>query len=103
MITVTTDAAVQLKQIMENQSLTDVSVRVFARGQCGCGKIHFGMGFDDKVATEDQAMESEGVKLLFDEKVAPSLTEATIDFIETEAGQGFTINTPNAPGCSCGQ
>ncbi len=99
---VTETAASQFKQIMDNQNLTDVNVRVYMKGQCSCGKVHYGMGFDDKVADDDQTFEAEGVKFVLDGTVAPTLDAATIDFVENESMRGFSITDPNAQGCSCG-
>ncbi len=98
---VTESAAGQLKLIMENQNLEDVGVRVFVRSQCGCGAVHYGMGFDDAVSEDDEVMNEGGVKFLVAHSAAEGLSGATIDYVETEESQGFAINNPNVKGCGC--
>ena len=102
MFTVTEEAAIQLKGIIQEQELSDVGVRVFVRHQCGCGAVNYGMGFDDSVSAEDDVVNHEGVKFVFDRQAAGTLDGATIDFVETETSKGFAISNPNAGGCGCG-
>ena len=103
-MTVTEIAASQLKEIMKNQSLAEaeIGVRVFVKGQCGCGKVHYGMGFDDSSSEDDEVSDHEGVKFLVDKTAAPTLEGVTIDYVETEMSRGFSISNPNAQGCNCG-
>lgn len=103
MLTITDIAATQFKEVMRSQKMEDASIRVFIRGQCGCGAVHYGMGFDDSVGEADEVFDKDGVKFLVDKDAAPTLDGATIDYVETEMSRGFTINNPNAEsGCSCG-
>ena len=102
MITVTENAASQLKEIMKSQDLSEVGVRVFIRHQCGCGAINYGMGFDDSVGEEDRVFDHDGVKFVVDNQAAPALEGSTIDYVETAMNRGFAISNPNAKGCGCG-
>lgn len=102
MVTVTDLAVTQFKEIMRSQEMDQAAIRVFIRGQCGCGKVHYGMGFDDNRADVDEAFAQDGVQFLMEKEVAESLDGATIDFVETEMSRGFTIDNPNAQGCNCG-
>ena len=102
LFTVTEEAAVQLKGIMEQQELSDIGVRVFVRHQCGCGAVNYGMGFDDSSNDEDEVYEHAGVKFLVDRGALGTLEGATIDFVETEMSKGFSISNPNSSGCGCG-
>jgi iron-sulfur cluster assembly protein len=102
MVTVTESAVTQLRQIMEDQNMENVGVRVFVRGQCGCGAVHYGMGFDDAITEEDDVFDHNGVAIVIDREAAPKLDGATIDFIESDMRQGFAITNPNSQGCGCG-
>lgn len=102
MIKVTDTATVQFKEILQSQQMTESGIRVFISGQCGCGKIHYGMGFDGNASETDEVLDQDGIRLLLDKEVAASLEGATIDFVETPMSKGFTIDNPNAQGCSCG-
>lgn len=102
MIKVSERAGLELKNIMREQSVTEGGVRVFVRGQCGCGAAHYGMGFETEVAETDTVLEAGGIKVLLDPDAAKLMAEATIDYVETPMSKGFTIDNPNAGGCSCG-
>ncbi len=102
MFTVTEEAAFHLKEVMEDQELSDVGVRVFVRHQCGCGAVNYGMGFDDSVNEDDDVYEHAGVKFVVDKGASGTLEGATIDFVETEMSKGFSISNPNVQGCGCG-
>lgn len=102
MLTVTETAAQQFKEIMRSQNMLESGIRVFVQGQCGCGKVHYGMGFDDAPGESDEVFDQGGVKFLVDKEVATGLEGSTIDYVETEMSRGFTIDNPNAQGCNCG-
>ena len=50
----------------------------------------------------DTLVESEGLRILFDEDTASILDGATIDFLEGLERSGFTITNPNYQGGGCG-
>ena len=102
MITITDTASVQFREILRSQKMEESGIRVFVRGQCGCGKVHYGMGFDDNAGDADQVIDKNGVKFLIAGEVAEGLDGATIDYVESEMSRGFTIDNPNDQGCSCG-
>ncbi len=102
MVTVTESAVSQLRQIMENQNMENVGVRVFVRGQCGCGAVHYGMGFDDAITEQDEVFDHDGVALVVDKEAGPTLDGAIIDYVVSDMKQGFAITNPNVSGCGCG-
>ncbi len=102
MITITDTATVQFKEILRSQQMEESGIRVFVRGQCGCGKVHYGMGFDNNSGETDQVIDKDGVKFFIEKEVAEGLDGATIDYTETEMSRGFAIDNPNAQGCNCG-
>ena len=102
MVTITETAAEQFKEILRSQNMLEAGIRVFIQGQCGCGKVHYGMGFDDSPGESDQVFDQGGVKLVVDKEAVAGLEGATIDYKETEMNRGFIIDNPNAQGCNCG-
>ena len=102
MLTVTEMAGSRLKNIIQEQDIEAEGIRVFIRGRCGCGAVHYGMGFESQVDNEDQVIESYGIRVIMDQEAASELDEAQVDYVETPTSSGFTINNPNASGCACG-
>jgi iron-sulfur cluster assembly accessory protein len=46
---------------------------------------------------------SRGIEVVIDRMSLPYLANATIDYVDSIAQQGFTIDNPNAAGsCACG-
>ena len=69
----------------------------------GCSGFQYGMSFDEPKA-DDQAFESEGVKILVDPTSLAYLDGSHIDFDDGLHGKGFEIKNPNAQStCGCGK
>ena len=103
MITVSEQAATELKRLIEEQDQSEVAVRVFVSGSCGCGAAHYGMGLDTAYTAEEHLFDDEGLRLVADSESAPFLDGAEIDYRDSLMGRGFTIRNPNAGGgCGCG-
>lgn len=106
MIQVTENASTKLQSLMAEVSaereVEDLALRVFVRGQCGCGKAHYGMGLDDQVREGDRAVDVQGVMILVDAESAPLVEGAELDYVEDLMQQGFTLKNPHASGCGCG-
>jgi iron-sulfur cluster assembly protein len=103
MITMTEPATSQLKQLMEQQGLTDLGLRVFV-APGGCSGFQYGMRFEDSSMDGDEITKAEGIQVFVDEFSAQYLEGAEIDYVDSLMGGGFTVHNPNAvTGCSCGQ
>lgn len=83
----------------------DQAIRIFtAGGGCGCSGPRFGMGLDT-ASEEDAVIKIGALTFIVDPMSAPSLEDASIDYVEDVMQQGFSINAPNAAsggGCGCG-
>lgn len=106
MISVSERAAMELRAILDRAAEADPSapkaVRVFIRGQCGCGALHYGMALDKPQET-DHVVEAHGVSFVVDPESAPILEGIELDYIEEVMRRGFTIHNPNVQGgCTCG-
>jgi iron-sulfur cluster assembly protein len=102
MITVTQNAAQQLRSLLEAQAETarrGLRVQI-AKG--GCSGLHYEMTLDEKKAG-DEVVERDGVEFFIDNESAPYLHGATLDFRDGLSGVGFQIVNPNAARtCGCG-
>jgi iron-sulfur cluster insertion protein len=77
-------------------------LHLYAAGRTCCG-VRFGLALAETVAAGYTVTESEGVRLIVDPDSEPYCAGASVDYVETEEGAGFTVDSPvNAGGCSCG-
>jgi iron-sulfur cluster assembly accessory protein len=95
MITLTDQAAKQMKTIIANQGVAGKHVRVYVESGGCCGGPKYGLGFDEKQAG-DALVEQDGVTLVVDPESATQLEGAVIDFVRTSQGEGFQVKNPNA-------
>jgi iron-sulfur cluster assembly protein len=101
MITITPQAAEQIKQAAVQAGAENLPLRVAARLDID-GSIQYGMGFDDE-RDDDLSLDCEGVTVL----IAPSsqglLNGATLDFVEITPGdlRFIFINPNDTGGSSC--
>lgn len=102
MITVTQDAARQLRSLLEAQpENASKGLRVqIVKG--GCSGLHYEMALDEKKAA-DAVVQCDGVEFFIDNESAQYLRDATLDFRDGLTGVGFHIVNPNASRtCGCG-
>lgn len=105
MITVTAEAAKQIRLAAEQGGMEELVLRLAARPVTN-GGLEYGMGFDEP-HDDDMSFTSEGVEVVFEPQYGPLLTGTVIDFVEIEPGQFHFIfmnpNDPNyAPAGGCG-
>ncbi len=86
------------------------ALRISASPGC-CSGAQYGMSLAKQAEQGDWEGEFGGVKVLVDPESAPMLQGASVDYVETPEGSGFTISNPSAaprnesgcgPGCACG-
>ena len=103
MLTVTDSAAAKVKDLLEAEGDTSLSLRVAVRPG-GCSGFSYEMFFDGDVAEGDVKTELGGVSVIVDPASAPLLSGATLDYKDGLQGAGFNITNPNAQRtCGCGQ
>ncbi|HVB77399.1 MAG TPA: iron-sulfur cluster insertion protein ErpA [Candidatus Nitrosotalea sp.] len=101
-VTLTPEAAGQLKTILAKESNPQVGLRVYVSGG-GCSGLQYGMALDDVLRPGDEVVEMDGVRVLIDDFSSPYLRGSEIDFVDGLMGAGFTVHNPNAvSSCSCG-
>jgi iron-sulfur cluster assembly protein len=102
-ITLTELAASELRQLMQDQSLAEASLRVWVAGG-GCSGLSYGMALDDNPPEEgDIVTEHQGIKIVVDALSSRYLTGSVIDWNSEVLGGGFQVSNPNAVrSCGCG-
>ena len=96
MITITPQAAEQIRKSAQQADLKDVCLRLAARLD-DKGVIEYGMGFDDK-AEGDMHVASGGINVLVSPGSVELLTGATLDYVEINPGERrFIFINPNDP------
>jgi iron-sulfur cluster assembly accessory protein len=103
MITITENAAVKVKQLIEAEGEDGLALRVAVRPG-GCSGFAYEMFFDSDVASDDVTTEHGGVRVIVDASSAQLLTGAELDYKDGLDQSGFSITNPNAQRtCGCGQ
>jgi iron-sulfur cluster insertion protein len=98
----TDNAALKVKQLIEEEESDDLMLRIFVQGG-GCSGFQYGFTFDENQQDGDTIVENQGVKLLVDPMSLQYLTGAEIDYSEGLEGAQFVIRNPNATTtCGCG-
>jgi iron-sulfur cluster assembly protein len=96
MITITPQAAEQIRKAAQDAGVNDVYLRLAAR-LADKGEIEYGMGFDDK-AEGDVQFETNDIRVLVAPGCVELLTGATLDYVEINPGeQRFIFINPNDP------
>ena len=98
----TEDAAMKVKELIEEEENPELKLRVFVRGG-GCSGFQYGFTFDEEQQLDDMSVDREGVRLVIDPMSFQYLVGAKIDYRDDLEGARFIINNPNASTtCGCG-
>jgi len=96
MITLTAEAAKQVRQSAKEGNLEGLPLRIAATRNED-GSLHYGMGFDD-VKEEDTTYTSDGVDIVVSIASKGLLDGTTVDYVELEPGKPqFIFMNPNDP------
>ncbi len=102
MITLTENAAQEVKRLMEAQNLTDVRLRLGVKGG-GCSGMSYTLNFESESREQDEVFEIHGVKVAVDPKSLLYLEGTMLDFVNGLQETGFKFVNPNATkSCGCG-
>lgn len=103
-ITLTSEAAAAIDELLQDRGLEGYGLRVFVSGG-GCSGYQFGMALENNEMANDTISQIMGVKVFIDDVSLPFLEGSTVDYVTTEMGTGFKIDNPNplpASSCGCG-
>jgi iron-sulfur cluster assembly accessory protein len=95
MVEITETAASELKVLLDKEEKQDHSLRIFVAGM-GCSGIQYGLALDNEIKDEDVTVESKEIKIVMTPDIVEELSEAKIDYIDSEQGAGFVIDNPKA-------
>jgi len=102
LITLTDNASLKVKQLIEAEGDEALALRVAVRPG-GCSGYSYEMYFDKDFTPEDTLADEDGVRVVVDSASAPLLKGASLDYKDGLQGAGFAINNPNATrSCGCG-
>ena len=105
MVSLSEIAANEIKKIIKEQGLPEeqTKLKVGVKGG-GCSGFSYTLDLTEEPAGEtDEELESQGVKILVDEKSLLYLQGVEIDFKDEVMGRGFVFKNPNATStCGCG-
>ena len=98
-----TEAAVKMVQdLLEQKNVLDHGLRVFVSGG-GCSGMQYGMALEAEPRAYDNIIETSGIRVFVDPTSMMYLSGATIDYVDSLMGGGFSIENPNAASsCGCG-
>lgn len=95
-------AVSKVRELVEEEENPALKLRVYITGG-GCSGFQYGFTFEEEVAEDDTAIESDGVTVLVDPMSFQYLAGAEVDYTEGLEGSRFVINNPNAATtCGCG-
>jgi iron-sulfur cluster assembly protein len=104
-ISLTESAAKEIKTIIQDQSLPagQTKLRVGVKGG-GCSGFSYTLDLTEEQPGEgDEAIESNGVQILCNQRAYLYLNGVEIDFKDEVMGRGFVFKNPNASSsCGCG-
>ena len=101
-ILLTDQASSKVAALLAQEGRDDLSLRVAVQPG-GCSGLIYQLYFDERLLEGDAVRDFDGVEVVVDRMSVPYLAGATVDFADTIAKQGFTIDNPNASGsCACG-
>ena len=76
----------------------------FGVRKTGCSGYAYVVDIAERIATDDQVIERDGIKLVVDRKSLPFVDGTEIDFARQGLNASFVFRNPNVTGeCGCGE
>ncbi|MGM0594556.1 MAG: iron-sulfur cluster assembly protein IscA [Pseudomonadota bacterium] len=101
-VTLTEKAAERVKNFLDSRGKGE-GLRLGVRTS-GCSGMAYVLEFADDVEEDDQVFESNGVKVIIDNKSLVYLDGTEVDFAKEGLNEGFQFNNPNVKdACGCGE
>ena len=101
-INLTGSAIRKVRDLVDEEGNEALKLRVYITGG-GCSGFQYGFSFDEEVAEDDTAIETDGVTLLVDPMSFQYLVGSEVDYTEGLEGSRFIVKNPNATTtCGCG-
>ena len=98
----TSNAAKQVKHLMEQDSQDNLKLRLYITGG-GCSGFSYGFKLDDKMMETDTQIETDGISMVVDHMSIQYLEGSKVDYLKDLQGSRFVVKNPNATAtCGCG-
>ncbi len=102
-ITITDNAARQIKQMLQQRGKHSVGIRIGVRTS-GCSGLSYTMEYADEIREFEEVVEMKGVKILIDPKAIMFIIGTEMDYKSGKLESGFVFSNPNEKGrCGCGE
>ena len=103
MITITDRARAHVLDLIRENNLGDVALRLGASGG-GCAGFSYELSFERAAREGDKIYDVGDLKIAVDKLSRPFVGHTQIDYEETPYGSGFSFADPQAAStCGCGQ
>ncbi|MCC4117802.1 iron-sulfur cluster assembly protein IscA [Aromatoleum toluclasticum] len=101
-VTVSTSAAKHVSTFIAKRG-KGLGIRLGVRTS-GCSGMAYRLEFVDETHDDDVVFESNGVKVIVDQKSLAYLDGTELDFVREGLNEGFKFNNPNVKdSCGCGE
>ncbi|AYH44671.1 iron-sulfur cluster assembly protein IscA [Aromatoleum toluolicum] len=101
-VTVSTSAAKHVSNFIAKRG-KGLGIRLGVRTS-GCSGMAYRLEFVDETHDDDVVFESNGVKVIVDQKSLAYLDGTELDFVREGLNEGFKFNNPNVKdSCGCGE
>lgn len=98
MITLTAEAAEQIKKSAQQNNMQGMPLRIAAKRNNDNGEIQYAMGFADQQNDDDLTFSSEGVDVVVSTFSIDLLDKMVLDYVQLDNGQyDFIFKNPNDP------
>ena len=102
-IQITDQAIEKVKTFIEEHGAGNGSGLRVAVLPGGCSGFQYGLNIEDAPETDDEILDSQGIRVFVDPFSAQYLEGTEIDYVTSMMGSGFTFKNPTAAGgCGCG-
>jgi iron-sulfur cluster assembly protein len=94
-------AVVQVRLVLQQQGAEGYCLEVYAR-PIGCKEMEYALGLVQTPGADQVCWQQEGLHLCVGLASVRYLLGASLDFVESEAEDGFRFSNPYVhPGCDC--
>lgn len=100
MLKISDSAAEKAKGLLKNEGKEEWGLRIFIHG-AGCCGPSYGLDINEHASEGDETVEHNGLKLFIAQDASEGLIDKEIDYIKTDQGEGFVINSTKPPS-ECG-
>ena len=102
-ISLSTNAANRIKEIMANAEKNSIGVRVGVKSG-GCAGMSYVMEYAKQINPKDEMIEDKGVKVFVDSSAIMYLLGTEMDYKTDKFSSSFVFNNPNeTERCGCGE